>query len=314
MRNLFFVLILLTILFPAIATATDTVDINNATLSQLDIIAGIGPAMAQRIIDARPFSSVDDLNRVKGIGVKTLQKIKDQGVACVGCATSVETTASQTNDQPATPAVTYPSGIIINELLPNPSGADETNEWVELYNSNNIEVDLTGWQIQDISGTPKTFTIPKDAKLMANGFLLFKRPDTKIMLNNDVDGINLLTPDKKIVDSVNYTKAPLGQSYSKVDSGWKWSLTPTPETKNIITVATTSTKGLSKIKNSVNNDLSTQGLADISLPAQAGQNLNTSQATNKNNPWFLFYIVLSTAIILATIILFIKNKKQHVRT
>ena len=63
--------------------AVEQVDINSATLSQLDEITGIGPTYAQRIIDARPFSSVDDLIKVKGIGEKTLQKIKDQGLAYV---------------------------------------------------------------------------------------------------------------------------------------------------------------------------------------------------------------------------------------
>ena len=55
------------------------IDINSATLEQLDQMTGIGPVMAQRIIDARPFSSVDDLLKVKGIGAKTLQKIKRDG-------------------------------------------------------------------------------------------------------------------------------------------------------------------------------------------------------------------------------------------
>ncbi len=32
----------------------------------------------------RPFSSLDDLERIQGIGPKRLADIKDQGVACVG--------------------------------------------------------------------------------------------------------------------------------------------------------------------------------------------------------------------------------------
>ena len=47
-----------------------------ATLAQLDTLPGVGPALAQRILDARPFSSVADLKRVRGVGDKTFAKLK----------------------------------------------------------------------------------------------------------------------------------------------------------------------------------------------------------------------------------------------
>lgn len=56
------------------------VDINSAPSAKLIMIPGIGPKTAARIIEYRsksgPFSEVDDLLRVKGIGKKTLEKIK----------------------------------------------------------------------------------------------------------------------------------------------------------------------------------------------------------------------------------------------
>lgn len=59
------------------------IDINSANISELDKIINIGPTIAQRIIDSRPFSSVDELIKVKGIGNITLDEIKQQGLACV---------------------------------------------------------------------------------------------------------------------------------------------------------------------------------------------------------------------------------------
>jgi competence protein ComEA len=57
------------------------VAINSATVEQLQALPGIGPAIAQRIVDYRTangvFASKEDLLKVKGIGTATLAKIRD---------------------------------------------------------------------------------------------------------------------------------------------------------------------------------------------------------------------------------------------
>ena len=78
-------MILLLLIIPnVLASCEDNqVDINTASLNELDVLTGIGPVKAQAIIDTRPFESVDDLIYVYGIGEITLQKIKEQDLACV---------------------------------------------------------------------------------------------------------------------------------------------------------------------------------------------------------------------------------------
>jgi competence protein ComEA len=54
-------------------------DINKATAAQMECLPGIGPTLAQRIVDERekkPFASVDDLKRVYGIGPKKLEQAR----------------------------------------------------------------------------------------------------------------------------------------------------------------------------------------------------------------------------------------------
>lgn len=62
----------------------DCVNINEATVDELQQIIHIGPARAEDIIELRPFKSVDDLTRINGIGPARIDDIKSEGQACVG--------------------------------------------------------------------------------------------------------------------------------------------------------------------------------------------------------------------------------------
>ncbi|MBN1560064.1 ComEA family DNA-binding protein [candidate division KSB1 bacterium] len=60
---------------------TRTININVASLDELQILPRIGPATAQKIIAFRekngPFSTIEDIQKVSSIGPKTFEKIKD---------------------------------------------------------------------------------------------------------------------------------------------------------------------------------------------------------------------------------------------
>jgi competence ComEA-like helix-hairpin-helix protein len=58
------------------ADASVPVDINKATARDLQSVGGIGPVLASRIIEHRPFKSVDDLLRVPGINQRLLEQIR----------------------------------------------------------------------------------------------------------------------------------------------------------------------------------------------------------------------------------------------
>ena len=60
------------------------VDVNSAPVEELDRIIHIGQVRAAEMVQLRPFTSLDDLVRINGIGPVRLADIKAQGLACIG--------------------------------------------------------------------------------------------------------------------------------------------------------------------------------------------------------------------------------------
>lgn len=293
--------------------ATEKIDINTAPIEDLVKIIHIGESRARELISLRPFSSLDELTKIKGIGEARLRDIKEQGLAWVAPHQPLEVQPEpkpqpkpelqpieESEIQPEPKPITYPSGIVINELLPNPEGIpDAEGEWIEIFNQNNFEVLLSDWKITDTVGKITTYSFPKGTKIPPQGFLVLSRPTTKITLNNDGDDLKLIQPDGKIVDELTYEKAPRGQSYNLVNSDWSWSMNLTLGAANFIPFAqpeekteTEPLKDKSATEPETKRELAAAGL-QISKPSKS---------------LFILLIAFALAISSGIIILVLKKK------
>jgi len=117
------------------------------------------------------------------------------------------------------------ANIIINEI-------DPYNEWIELRNLENSEVNLYGWTIEDSSHHPQSLkgTIP------AGGYIVLERAarDYRFALNNSGDMV-ILKAGATEIDSIEYGKgktvpAPArGQTLARIPDGTgDWTITSTP--------------------------------------------------------------------------------------
>jgi len=67
---------------PVVATGSDTININTASVDELTQLQKVGPKTAENIVVYRdangPFKTLDDLKNVKGVGDKILELNKDR--------------------------------------------------------------------------------------------------------------------------------------------------------------------------------------------------------------------------------------------
>lgn len=119
------------------------------------------------------------------------------------------------------------SNLFISEYMPYPESG---NEWVEIYNGNESEVNLYGWFVDDIVDSGST-PIDISGIISAKGYRQFYLSDA--FFNNNGDDVRLLNGSKTEKSKTSFSVSTKGKSWSK-DSAGNWCQTdPSPNSLNL---------------------------------------------------------------------------------
>lgn len=132
--------------------------------------------------------------------------------------------------------INYQYGVVVNEILPNPSGVDGGNEYIELYNSNSFSVDISGYVLRaGISDASYSYyTIPSDVSISPGGFWVIYSQDFNFNLVNKTGQVSLLFDSALISQSDVYYSAPDNKSWSLIDGKWSYTKILTPGAPNMV--------------------------------------------------------------------------------
>ena len=122
----------------------------------------------------------------------------------------------------------------INEVFPNPAAKGEDNEYIEIYNFGDKNIDLTGFILKDATRSGG-YVFPAETEIKPGEFLLIYKSVSKISLNNTEEQIYLLDDNENQIDFLEYfkTKEESSFGFDEVENTFRWSKNLTPGAKNI---------------------------------------------------------------------------------
>lgn len=131
--------------------------------------------------------------------------------------------------------------IILNEVLPNPSGDETRNEYIELKNNSDSLIDLGGWKLYDLAlkekyddGNDFGYVIPDGTSIKIEGYAIIYRDAFKFSLHNtQEEAVFLKDPCGNFISKIDMFKgAKEDYAYSFDGTNWRWSSHLTPKAEN----------------------------------------------------------------------------------
>lgn len=167
------------------------------------------------------------------------------------------TTSGGDPTEPETPAVPATNDdlqpVQVTELLANPASpkTDEVDEYIELYNPNDVPFNLNGYTLEAGTTTLHDFTFTSDVMLQPGEYRAFYSVETKLALSNSGGQVKLLDKTQVVIaQSEPYTTADDGMAWALdvTDGTWKWTSSLTPGAVNLILIPAVAQKATKATK------------------------------------------------------------------
>ncbi|MBI2459575.1 MAG: lamin tail domain-containing protein [Parcubacteria group bacterium] len=226
---------------PVIFDSSDTVDQDD---DKLDYTWNFGDGLKNNLANPEHTYLKAGIYKIKltvsdgkeiGVKEKTIKVVDNISEKADANAVIVAGTSLQPPARPAGESPWQGEGVIINEIFPNPKGADAGGEWLELKNQSLEKINLLNWRVENSNGQYK---FNSEYLLAGNAFYVLDNNKSKLTFKNSSDTINLYNDLDELIDAVEYAGAVQGESYARgANDRWFWTVATTPGAENAIKVA-----------------------------------------------------------------------------
>ena len=128
----------------------------------------------------------------------------------------------------------------ITELMPNAVGSDEGNEFIEIFNPNEVDINLSNYIFYVGDNYSHAYLFPSETILKANEYVKFSNDEIDFTLVNTTSSVSLFGIDNILIDkTIAYLNPQDGMSWALIDGAWQYTNQPTPGLENKISLVET---------------------------------------------------------------------------